>query len=169
MANSNRTLCLGEAQVAQLACDLGSRQAALDRFTGYGNGGYQARAIAASIREMVKTVKVTVPFRTGSHALESHFRRDLAELADALRDMNAVSIDIEAHTDVRGSRRFNRKLAFERARVVRHIFLSRGVPIQRITARAMGVEGARYPKGDRGGYAFDRQTVVRFDFEQADT
>ncbi len=169
MANSNRTLCLGKTQVAQLACDLGSRQAALNRFTVCGNGGYQARAIAASIRELVKTVKVTVPFRTGSHALENDFRRDLVKLADAVRNIAALSIDIEAHTDVRGSRRFNRKLAFERARAVRHVFLSRGVPLRRITARAMGVEGARFPNGDRGGYAFDRQTVVRFDFEEVDT
>ena len=166
MVNSNRTLCLGESQVQQLACDLDSRRAALDRINGSGNGRYQARAIAESMREMLQAVTVRVPFRTGSHALEDRFRRDLAQLADAVRDMPSLGIDIEAHTDVRGSRRFNRKLAFERARIVRQVFLSRGVPLRRVTARAVGAEGAAYPKGDRGGYAFDRHTIIRFTLEE---
>lgn len=169
MVNSNRTLCLGETGFAHLACDLGSRQAALDRINGKGNSRYQARVMIESMREIVKTVKIAVPFRTGSHALEVHLRRELTKLADVLRNIPAVSIDIEAHTDVRGSRRFNRKLAFERARCVRRVFLSRGVALKRITARAVGVEGALYPKGDRGGYAFDRQTLVRFGIEETET
>ncbi len=169
MVNSNCTLCLGETRLVQLASDLGSRQAALDRFSGNGIGRYQAREITDSMREMVKSVKVTVPFRTASHALEISLKSELVKLADALRNIPVVSIDIEAHTDVRGSRRFNRKLAFERARAVRHVFLSRGVPLRRITARAVGVEGAVYPKGDRGGYPFDRQVIVRFDIEGIET
>ena len=166
MMNSNRTICLGENGLARLACDLGSRQAALDRFRSNGGGSYQARAMAESMRQMVEAVRVTVPFRTGSHVLEVQLKQELVTLADALRDIPSVNIDIEAHTDVRGSRRFNRKLAFERARAVRHVFLCRGVPLRRITARAVGVEGAVYAKGDRGGYAFDRATIVRFEIEE---
>lgn len=164
--NINDTLCLGETRLGQLACELGSRQAALDRFSVDAPGRYQAREIAASMRELVNSVKVTVPFRTGCHALEAHLKHELEKLADVLTDIPALAIDIEAHTDVRGSRRFNRKLAFERARAVRHVFLSRGVSLGRITARALGVEGAVYRKGDRGGYAFDRRVVVRFDIEE---
>lgn len=164
--NTHSTLYLGETRLVQLTSELGSRQAALDRFSGNGNGRYQAREIADSMREMVKSVKVTVPFRTGSHALEINLRTELVKLAEALKNIPAVSVDIEAHTDVRGSRRFNRKLAFERARAVRHVFLSGGVPLRRITARAVGIEGAVYPKGDRGGYPFDRQVIVRFDIQE---
>lgn len=167
--NSNRTFCLGEAQLSQLACDLGSRQSAMDRLSGNGIGRYQARTIAQSMRKMVETVNVTVPFRTGSYALERHVRRELVKLADTLRSIPVVHIDIEAHTDGRGSRRFNRKLAFERARAVRQVFLSRGVPLKRITARAVGAEGALYPKGDRGGYAFDRKAMISFDVEEIQT
>ncbi len=167
--SADRTLGLGKKSLAHLADDLGSRQAALDRFTRDGNSGYQARAIVNSMREMVRALKVAVPFRTGSHALEGHLQKELANLADALKNLPAVCIDIEAHTDVRGARRFNRKLAFERARTVRAVFLSRGVPLERITARAVGVEGAVYPNGDRGGYAFDRQAIVSFDIEEVKT
>jgi outer membrane protein OmpA-like peptidoglycan-associated protein len=166
MLNSHRTFCLGEASVARLASDLDRRQAALNRFGANGIGRYQGREIEKSIREMLKSVSVKVPFRTGSHALESHLKQELVKLADALRCIPAVSIDIEAHTDVRGSRRFNRKLAFERARAVRQVFLMRGVPLGRITTRALGVEAAVYRKGDRGGYAFDRQAIVRLEVEE---
>lgn len=166
MINANYTLYLGETRLEKLACNLGSRQAALERFRELGRGSYQARAIAESMRQMVKAVKVTVPFRTGSHALEAHLKRELTRLADLLRDLSTVSIDIEAHTDVRGSRRFNRKLAFERARAVRHVFLCRGIPLKRTTARAVGTDGAVYPHGDRGGYPFDRQAIVSFDIQE---
>lgn len=169
MVNSNHTLCLGETHLARLACDLGGREAILDRLRGMGSGACPSRVTAESMREMVEAVRVTVPFRTGSHALEGHLKRELAKLAGVLRDLSVVSIEIVAHTDVRGSRRFNRKLAFERARAVRRVFLSRGVPLERITARASGVDGAVYPKGDRGGYPFDRQVIVSFDIEEIKT
>lgn len=168
MMNSHQTVCLGETSVARLACDLDRRQAALKRFGAHGIGRYQAREIAKSISEMLKSVVVKVPFRTGSHALEDHLKRELVRLADALGSIPGANIDIEAHTDVRGSRRFNRKLAFERARAVRQVFLRRGVPLGRITARALGVEGAVYPKGDRGGYAFDRQVIIRIKVEEVE-
>ena len=167
MLNNQRTLSLGECRLNRLACDLTSRQAAIERLSQNNIGGYQARAIADSMREMVKTVRIAVPFRTGSHDLEAHLKRELIRLADTLKNLPVVTIEIEAHTDIRGSRRFNRKLSFERARAVRHVFLSRGVPLRRITARAVGVDGAVYPKGDRGGYPFDRQAIVSFDIEEA--
>lgn len=161
-----RTLGLGGNGVARLAADLGDRQAALDRYRRDGHGAYQARTLIESMRTMVRTLKVVVPFRTGSHALESHLRAELAELAAALRDIPAVGICIEGHTDVRGARRFNRKLAFERVHAVRDVFIAHGIARTRLTARALGAEGAMYPHGDRGGYPFDRQAIITFDVRE---
>jgi outer membrane protein OmpA-like peptidoglycan-associated protein len=168
MDNCHHTVCLGEPGVARLTCDLGRRQAALNRFGAHGIGRYQAREMAKSISQMLESVSIKVPFRTGSHALEDHLKRELVKLADALTSIPVSNIDIEAHTDARGSRRFNRKLAFQRARAVRQVFLGCGIPLGRITARALGVEGAVYPKGDRGGYAFDRQVVIRIAVEEVE-
>jgi len=37
-----------------------------------------------------------------------------------------------------------------------------GLPIERMRLKANGDRGALYPRGDRGGYSFDRRVVISF-------
>ncbi len=37
-----------------------------------------------------------------------------------------------------------------------------GLPIERMCLKAHGDSGARYAKGDRGGFPFDRRVVISF-------
>jgi outer membrane protein OmpA-like peptidoglycan-associated protein len=146
---------------------LGQRQLALDRFaSGPKGGGYQTRTLIDSMRNMVRALNISVLFRTGSYALEDHLRAQLERLAGSLRSIPAVSVNIEGHSDIRGGRRFNRKLALRRARAVRDVFVARGVVRGRLKAGAVGAEEAIYPNGDRSGYPFDRKVIITFNVEE---
>jgi len=146
---------------------LGQRQLALDRFaSGPKGGGYQTRTLIDSMRNMVQALNISVPFRTGSHALEDHLRAQLERLAGPLKSIPAVSVNIEGHSDTRGGRRFNRKLALRRAWAVRDVFVAKGVARGRLEAGAVGAEEAIYPNGDRSGYPFDRKVIITFNVEE---
>ena len=164
----NRTLEIREPDVAHLMSNLGQRQLALNRFTsGPKGGGYQVRALIDSMRNMVRALNISVPFRTGSHALEDHLWIQLEGLAGSLRSIPAVSVNIKGHSDTRGGRRFNRKLALRRAWAVRDVLVAEGVARERLEAGAVGAEEAIYPNGDRGGYPFDRRVIITFNVEEA--
>ena len=75
-------------------------------------------------------------------------------------------MNIEGHSDTRGGRRFNRKLALRRAWAVRDVFVANGVARERLEAGAVGAEEAIYRNGDRGGYPFDRRVIITFDVEE---
>ena len=160
----DRPLELEEPDVRQLMSHLGRRQIAYERFSRSPRGGsYQARVLLESMRSMVRALQLTVPFRTGSYQLENYLKAQLRTLADSVRDMPALEVTIEGHTDVRGARRFNRKLGLQRAQAVRAELLGAGVAANQVVARAYGVEGATYLNGDRGGYPFDRKVTIMFD------
>jgi outer membrane protein OmpA-like peptidoglycan-associated protein len=163
----NRTLEIRQPDVAHLMSHLGQRQLALDRFaSGPKGGGYQARTLIDSMRNMVRALNVSVPFRTACHTLEDHQRVQIERLAGSLRSIPVVSVNIEGHSDTRGGRRFNRKLALRRAWAVRDVFVANGVARERLEAGAVGAEEAMYRNGDRGGYPFDRRVIITFNVEE---
>lgn len=163
----DRPLEIEEPGVPRLMSHLNRRRLAYERFVDDSRGGsYQARMLFESIRSMMRRLQLTVPFRTGSYRLERYLIAQLRTLADGLKELPDLEITVEGHTDVRGARRFNRKLALERANAVRTVLLDAGVEHRRVIARAYGVEGATYPNGDRGGYPFDRKVIIMFDIAE---
>ncbi len=160
----DRPLELKEAGVGRLMSQLSQRQLAYERFSRRPRGGgYQARVLLESMHSMMRAIQLTVPFRTGSHRLEDYLVAQLRALAETLQDMPELRVVVEGHTDVRGARRFNRLLALRRARAVQSVLVDANIAEDRVIARAYGVEGATYPNGDRGGYAFDRRVIIMFD------
>lgn len=123
---------------------------------------YQAQALRRSMHAITDGLRVSIPFRTGSWAIEPHLEAHLEALARALVDIPCLLVKLEGHADTRGSRRFNRKLSMRRVYAVWSALASGGVPVERMRVRAHGDGGAHYGKGDRGGYAFDRRVVVSF-------
>ena len=166
---SEHTLELEDAGVGRLMTQLSQRHLAYRQFSRRPRGGgYQARVLLDSMHNMMRALQLAVPFRTGSHQLETYLVAQLHTLADSLREMPELRVIVEGHTDVRGARRFNRKLALHRAQAVRSVLVGANVAPERVTARAFGVEGANHPNGDRGGYPLDRKVIIMFDIEEDD-
>lgn len=123
---------------------------------------YQAQALRRSMHAITDGLRVSIPFRTGSWALEPHLEADLVTLSRALVDMPCLQVKLEGFADTRGSRRFNRKLSMRRVYAVWTVLARAGLPVERMRLKAHGDARAVYGRDDRGGYAFDRRVVVGF-------
>ncbi len=100
-------------------------------------------------------------FRTGTAEIETHLREYLRTLAMALRQFPGARVHLEGHTDVRGGRKFNRKLSMQRVFAIRTVLVAGGIPSNRITATYHGESKAHYRRGDWDGYAFDRRVDIQ--------
>lgn len=79
-----------------------------------------------------------VTFEQSSYTLLSSSYSELNTLADYLRKSPAVTIEIAGHTDNVGDPRLNLALSENRAKVVRHYIIQKGIAEERITAQGYG-------------------------------
>lgn len=123
---------------------------------------YQVQALRRSMHAITDGLSVSIPFRTGSWHLEPHLEAHLRALAGTLADIPCLQVKLEGYADTRGARRFNHKLSMRRVYAVWTVLARDGLPIERMRLKAHGDRGVLYPKGDRGGYPFDRRVVISF-------
>ncbi len=88
-----------------------------------------------------------IHFRTMSAELEQRSHGVLDEVAKVLSDNPALRVEIQGHTDSRGSDRRNRELSQRRAEAVMHYLVERGIEEQRLDAVGRGEE---IPVADNG-------------------
>lgn len=79
-----------------------------------------------------------VLFRTNKAKLESGGLRNVAKLADFLKQNQQYKVSIEGHTDSTGSTGFNQELSERRAEVVQLALIDMGVGSERIMAQGYG-------------------------------
>ncbi len=123
---------------------------------------YQVQALRRSMHAITDGLTVSIPFRTGGWSIEPHLETHLCALARALMDIPCLQAKLEGFADTRGGRRFNRKLSMRRVYAVWTMLARGGLPIERMCLKAHGDSGARYAKGDRGGFPFDRRVAISF-------
>lgn len=83
---------------------------------------------------------LTVYFDYDSHDLRADALRTLEANAAWLLKFPQVSIDVQGHTDERGTTLYNLDLSGRRARAVRDHLVRLGVPAERLQVRPMGEE-----------------------------
>ncbi len=79
-----------------------------------------------------------VNFETNSAKLTGVSAPTLDEIANALIDNKEIKIEVQAHTDNRGSATYNQKLSNERAASVKEYLVSKGVSAERIRSIGHG-------------------------------
>lgn len=62
----------------------------------------------------------------------------LNTVAQVMRDFPDITVEIQGHTDSRGSDEYNLRLSGERAEAVRQYLIQQGIPANRMTARGYG-------------------------------
>ena len=103
----------------------------------------------------------SVKFPTDVHALSTEAEQRLGELATKLKTENQnVYLEIQGHTDNRGSKAYNDRLGGERAEAVRRFLNQQGVALSRMSTISYGQDSPVAPNDTRQGRAQNRRVVV---------
>ena len=103
----------------------------------------------------------SVKFPTDVHALSTEAEQRLGELATKLKTENQnVYLEIQGHTDNRGSKAYNDRLGEERAEAVRRFLNQQGVALSRMSTISYGQDSPVAPNDTRQGRAQNRRVVV---------
>ena len=103
----------------------------------------------------------SVKFPTDVHALSSEAQARLDEFATKLKTENQnVYLEIQGHTDSKGTKDLNDKLGEERAEAVRRYLNQQGVALNRMATISYGQDAPVAPNDTREGRAQNRRVVV---------
>lgn len=103
----------------------------------------------------------SVKFPTNVHALSSEAENRLNELAQRLKTENQnVYLEIQGHTDARGSADYNDRLGEARAEAVRRYLNQQGVALNRMSTISYGKDAPVAPNDTPAGRAQNRRVVI---------
>ena len=85
----------------------------------------------------------------------------LEELAAILREEPEIRLQVEGHTDVRGSEAYNQALSERRAGAIRDWLVGKGIEPDRIVAIGLGEKEPFDPRTTLEAYALNRRVVFR--------
>ncbi len=110
-----------------------------------------------------------VLFEVDKAVLKPGAERQLASLAEVLRENPTASVDIEGHTDSTGSASYNQSLSERRAAAVERALRAQGVDDQRIDSRGLGAEYPVASNATAEGRSQNRRVelLIRTDSDQA--
>lgn len=98
-----------------------------------------------------------VNFDTGSANLTAEARGILDKVVTALQDYPEVELEIQGHTDDRGSKEFNITLSENRAQSVRTYLISKGITAERLKAKGYGPDKPIADNNTAEGRAMNRR------------
>lgn len=115
--------------------------------------------------ETVQKLTFQVLFATGEDKLNEVDMKRVKVLATYLAENPSLNVNLNGHTDPRGTDEYNNVLSSERALAVKHALESLGVESNRIISRGHGSSFSTAPKGDLEAYAQERRVDIQLDTE----
>jgi outer membrane protein OmpA-like peptidoglycan-associated protein len=170
-AASMRAAADTKSQLAKANVQLATQQQQLDAERQLRQDAERKSREALEALERVATVKrdtrgtvITLPggvlFASGKSELLASARAKLTEVSAAvLKDPNAVLV-VEGHTDSRGSADMNQELSVKRAQAVRDFLVSKGVPVDHVTAEGFGLARPIADNNTAEGRADNRRVEI---------
>jgi OOP family OmpA-OmpF porin len=102
-----------------------------------------------------------INFNTGESIIDPASYRFLDEVADILAQNPALKVEIQGHTDNRGSAAFNQKLSEKRANAVLDYLVQKGVSRDRLTAAGYGFSRPAASNDTPEGRAQNRRVELK--------
>ncbi|MBF0358253.1 MAG: OmpA family protein [Magnetococcales bacterium] len=100
-------------------------------------------------------------FKTGKADIEPSSFKALNELAAVLEANSKLSVEVQGHTDSRGSYKMNKNLSQARAEAVVGYLLDRGINPMRLTAKGYGPDKPIADNATRAGRAANRRVELK--------
>ena len=155
-----------EARAAADAAATAAKEFAKDADTKVTTVNNRVNAVEASSRRLI--YEVTLSEDQGNFAFNKTTLPDEAKarldkmVADLKADPKGIFIEIEGHTDNRGTPEVNEKIGMERAEAVkRYLYEQHQVPLHKINVISYGEEKPVAPNNTRDGRAQNRRVVIK--------
>jgi len=155
-----------EARAAADAAATAAKEFAKDADTKVTTVNNRVNAVEASSRRLI--YEVTLSEDQGNFAFNKTTLPDEAKarldkmVADLKADPKGIYIEIEGHTDNRGTPEVNEKIGLERAEAVkRYLYEQHQVPLHKINVISYGEEKPVAPNNTRDGRAQNRRVVIK--------
>lgn len=104
---------------------------------------------------------VSLNFRSGSSAIETHYEEQLTSLSKIAEQMPTASVEITGYADRNGNPDLNLELSRERSNSVKQFLTSRGIQNSSIKTIAHGETKPLHSTQDFESDFFDRRVIVR--------
>lgn len=101
----------------------------------------------------------TVYFEFDSYVLTDEARAHLKQLADAMKVNPGVRIQIEGHSDERGSNEYNLALGQKRAQAIKEFLVNEGISNDALTTASAGEEKPAESGSNESAWAKNRRGV----------
>ena len=155
-----------EARAAADAAATAAKEFAKDADTKVTTVNNRVNAVEAASRRLI--YEVTLSEDRGNFAFNKTTLPDEAKarldkmVADLKADPKGIYIEIEGHTDNRGTPEVNEKIGMERAEAVkRYLYEQHQVPLHKINVISYGEEKPVAPNNTRDGRAQNRRVVIK--------
>jgi len=105
-------------------------------------------------------IQLNVNFDTNKSVVKSQYFGEIKRVADFMNQYEGTSVEVQGHTDSRGSNAYNKALSQRRADAVAAVLVrEHGVAANRVTARGYGEESPIASNDDEQGRAANRRVV----------
>jgi len=101
-----------------------------------------------------------VLFDTDKTEIKGIYRSGIDSVIDVLRDNPGVKMEIQGHTDSRGSAAYNQRLSERRAEAVKAYMVARGISADRLTAKGFGSSRPVAGNDNEAGMAKNRRAEL---------
>lgn len=85
-----------------------------------------------------KIIRLHVGFDFDQSVIKPEYMKDIAKVADFMKQNSGYSVILEGHTDAKGDASYNEKLSDKRAKAVAKALATLGIPEAQITTEAYG-------------------------------
>jgi len=112
------------------------------------------------VSEQVKKLSLQILFSTGKDNLTEVDLARIEKLAGYLADNPQLSINLEGHSDPRGTDEYNNVLSIERAKSIKDALISLGIDESRIQHAGAGSSVSASKPGDLEAYRLERRVEI---------
>ncbi len=118
-------------------------------------------ALALPMTPCCDNTTLSLNFRSGSSAIETHYEEQLSSLIKIAQQMPSARVEITGYADRNGDAELNLKLSRERSNSVKRFLNARGIKNSSINTVAYGETKPLHASQDFESDFFDRRVIVR--------
>ncbi len=119
-----------------------------------------------SLEKLSKGISYVIYYKTNDAEIRHDVRPQIQQLVELIKPYPQIQIQIEGHTDYRGTEKYNLVLSKKRIDKVRTEFINAGVSSNRLQTHAYGEKQTRALQGDNEAYVFDRRVTINLTLDR---